>query len=715
MMITQGVNYTWFRDYTPRVEGDIGFDVASLGGPFNDPATVAFLNGFAGGPAFPNVVPTGYGPLSVNLTGIIDEPAANYSYQFGLVKSYNAHTFKTGFQAGIRDTNQIAYGGSGGTYNFTGQFTNGPDPLIPTANTGNAVADMLLGLPRSGSMDAGFTTATRSQYYALYFQDDWRLTNRLTLNLGLRYDLETPFTDRFDHFSRFDRVVKSPISDSVGPNTDGKTLDQFFMDLVGRPLRGGVAWPGIAGYSRGIDKGDRNNIAPRVGFAYRLTDKLVMRGGFAIIYGLNPNSSTVAAVGPPGNGETTPINGTIDGITPNVTIDDPWPAGFNEPAFDKAGLATAIGRAMTAGNANGVAVTPFQKQWNFGFQYELPDRAIIGLAYAGSRGNNLTCPLFFCTDQIPEKDFTAARERVLQTVPNPFFGIITDPTSPLSRPQVQLGQLLKQHPQQTSVTNTLPPWKGPNGDDFHSSFESMQISYKKTTADLNLQVAYTLSKNITNADSFESGFLGPSVGYQNNFNFAGERSLSAEDVTHRLVTGWVYELPFGKGKRFGSNAHAVLDKIVGGWELAGVMTISSGFPLGALFVSPDNTGAFGGSNRSNLIGDPCLPSNRPRGEKIANWVNTASFAFPAPFTFGSSPRTLPNCRADGNKNFDLSLIKQTTLGEKVRMEFRAEFFNAFNRPFFRQPNMTFGSGLFGQVTEQENLPRLIQFGLKLHF
>lgn len=715
LMITQAFNHTWFRDYTPRVEGQLGFDVASLGGPFNNPEVITFLNEWGGGAAFPSISPSGYGPLSDNISNIIDEPAANYSYQVGFIKSSGSHTLKFGGNANRREMNQRAFGGLGGNFNFNGRFTNGPNPLLPSANTGNSIADLLLGLPGGGSMDAGFTTATKNYYYGIYFQDDWRVTPRLTLNLGVRFELEEPYEDRFDRFSRLARNVRSPIADSVGPNTGGRSLDQYFQDLVGRPLLGGIAWPGVAGFGRGIDTTDKNNIAPRLGFAYRLTDRLVMRGGFARIYGLNPNAATVAAVGPPGNGATTPIIATIDGIHPNVTIDNPWPNGFNEPEFDKNGLGTALGQRIWAGSANGVAETPYQWQWNFGFQYQMPDDSIVSLAYAGSRARNLTCALFFCSDQIAERDFSAHREKVFETVPNPFYGIINDPTSALSFPEVQFGQLLLQHPQYVGMLNTLPPWKGPNGDDFHSAFESMQLSYKKVTGDLSLSLAYTFSKNITNSDSFENGFLGPSVGYQNNVTFAGEKSLSAEDVTHRAVVGWVYELPVGREKRIGRGMHPIADSILGGWEVGGIMTLSSGFPIGRNFITPDLTGAFGGSNRSNLIGNPCLPTNRPRGEEISQWVNPAAFAAPEPYTFGNTPRTLNGCRIDGQKNFDITIVKHFPIKETMRAEFRAEFFNAFNRPQFQAPNMTFGSASFGQVTVQENLPRVIQLALKLHF
>ena len=717
LLITQALNYSYFLDFTPRVEGALGFDVASLGGPFT-PEVVAYAKQWGGDTAFPVIAPTGYGRLGDNIDQIIDMRHVNYSYQVGIIKMSGSHTFKTGFHAERRETNQEALGGMGGTFNFSGEVTNGPDPLLPSANTGHPIADLMLGLPRSGSLDTGFTTATKNYRYGVYFQDDWRVTPRLTLNLGLRYDLEQPFVDRFDHFAQLDRTVRSPIADAVGPNTNGQTLDQYFQNLVGRPLLGGLAFPSVPGYSRGIDDTDWTNFSPRLGFAYRATNKLVIRGGLAKIYSLNPNTAAVPAIIPPGNAATTPVVGTIDGIHPNVTIDDPFPFGLNVPEFDKNGLATQLGQRMWAGGANGVARTPYSWQWNFGFQYELPDRSVLGVAYAGSRNHNLTCPFFFCSDQIAEKDFTSARERVFDTVPNPFFGIITDPTSALSGPEVQLGQLMKQNPTYTETLNAIPPWKGPGVDTFNSSFESMQVSYKKTTGDLTLMLAYTLSKNMTNVDSFENGYLGPSAGYQNNVDFEGERSLSSEDTTHRMGLGWVYTLPFGRGKRFGSSGmNPVLDKVVGGWELGAFVIMASGFPLNRIGVTPDLTGSFAtgfATTRSNLVGDPCLSTSRPRGEEIAQWVNPNAFAAPEPFAFGTAPRTL-SCRGDGIKNFDLTLTKHIPIKESVRAEFRGEFFNVFNRPQFKQPNMTFGGGSFGQMTAQENLPRTIQLVLKLHF
>ena len=714
MVITQGFNYSFVLCDSSRVPGASHFAVQPLGGPFNNPELLSWVNTFAGGTAFPAVGASGYASLGTNNT--VDEPHHNFGYSVGIINTRGSHTLKIGFQGNVRDTNQRKSSGTGGSYSFSGQFTRGPNPFLPDANTGNGLADMLLGFPGGGGMASGFTTATRSKYMGWYFQDDWRVTPRLTLNLGVRYEFERPFTDRFDRFSRWSIDAVTPLAQMSGPNTGSGTLNDYFQDLVGRPLLGAVVWPSSPGYDRGIDKGDYSNLAPRLGFAYRLTDKLVMRGGLAKIYAVSPATSTVSAVGPPGNVANTQLVGSVDGINPATTIDDPFPAGFNDPIFDSQGLLTLVGAPLIVGAANGTTHTPYLWQWNFGFEYELGDQSVLSVAYGASRGRRMQCAIFNCGDQIAEKDFTRFRERVFESVPNPFFGIITDPTSPLSRETALLGQLLKQNPQFTGRVATLPSYSGPTQSEFRSTFESLQIGYKKSTrAGLSLQVAYTFSKFLTNVDSFEAGFLGPNTTQQNQVSFEGEKAHSAEDTTHRLVSGWVYELPFGRGQRFGSGMSPALDKIVGGWEVSGIMTVSSGFPLRS-GVSPGRTGAFSDSAavRPDLVGDACLSSGRSRSERISRWVDENAFRHPEPFTFGSAPRNL-NCRGDGWKNFDISITKHIPIKESVRAEFRAEFFNAFNRVQFRHPSTGFGGGSFGQVTSQENEPRIIQIALKIHF
>jgi hypothetical protein len=306
--------------------------------------------------------------------------------------------------------------------------------------------------------------------------------------------------------------------------------------------------------------------------------------------------------------------------------------------------------------------------------------------------------------------------QVLSTVANPFYGIITNPLSLLSQPTVQLGQLLKNWPAYTGVTYILPAYQGPSADTFKSSYDALQIQANKRYSNgLTITAAFTWSKILTNSDSFEAGYLGPGNGYQNVDNYAGEKSLSSSDVPYRLSVGYVYDLPFGKGKQFGSSWSKPVDAILGGWQVAGITTFSAGYPLG-ISETGQTTGAFGGGSRPDWIGNACYDNGtgRSMNDKITQWLNPAGFATNPNFTFGDAPRTLP-CLSDGIKNTDASVVKFFHLTERVNVEFRSEFFNIFNRTRLGDPNTTFGSSSFGVITSTLNTPRIIQFGLKVSF
>ena len=714
LVITQAGN--WARIVDDSTAQSEGFDPTKLGGPYADGRIVDYANRYTGGPLFPNITPSGYAPAGDGFGNTFTQPYSNYQYSLGVAKSTGKHTLKAGMQYVVLQAAENLRKGFGGSFSFGGSFTCGPDPLICSPFTGNGMADMLLGVPSGGSMSAGFTSVYSSKYVALYIQDDFRVSRRLTLNLGLRYDFTTPFTERFDHLFRFDPDRANPIGNAVGVNTEGKSLDQYFIGLAGRPLFGSVVFPSTPGIeSRGIVKTDKSNFAPRIGAAYQVTDKFVLRGGFSKLYMLSP-----VAPGPstPNNGPygaVTSIIASIDGITPNVTVDNPFPNGFNVPIYDTRGMTSLLGEQLLAGATRGK--TPYQWQWNFGFQYELPGNTVVSAAYAGTRGHRLTCAFFFCGDNIPRDLIARYGSRVFDTVPNPFYGIITNPLAPLSTRTVQLGQLLRRWPQYNGVVPILPAYQGTEADSdtFKSAYDALQVEVnKRFSHGLTFTLAYTWSKNLTNTDSFESGYLGPAVGYQDNWNYQLERSYSAADVPHRVSVGYVYDLPFGRGRPIGSSWVKPVDLVLGGWQLAGITTFASGYPLG-ISQSGQTTGAFGGGNRPDLVGDPCGDPDRSKGEKIAQWMNPAGFRRNANFTFGNAPRTLGACRSDGIKNFDISAIKFFNILENFNAEFRAEFFNAFNRVRLGNPNTSFGSGAFGAITTQRNAPRVIQFGLKLNF
>jgi opacity protein-like surface antigen len=572
-----------------------------------------------------------------------------------------------------------------------------------------------VGTLAGGDMSTGYTDFTSSKYVAGFIEDDWRVTPKLTLNLGFRYDFTTPYIDRFNHLPRFDPFRPNPIGGDTGPNTSGQTLNQYLTNLGGGPVLGAIVFassPGVNG--REIANTDfTTGVEPRLGVAYAVARNLVFRGGFSKLDFKSPGGSQITLAALPGIAGSMSIVGTIDGIHPAVTTSNPFPGGLLTPTYDSQGLLTDLGEALALGEINDR--TPFGWEWNAGFQYSLSKVGVLSVAYAGSRNRQLLCPIGQCGDQVPEADLSKFGSALLGSVPNPFYGIITTPGSLLSQPNVQLGRLLRMNPQYLSWTNYYGAlYQGPTSDTFRSAWDALEVGLNAPTwHNLSIMVSYTVSKNLTNADSQTGGYLQPTVGYQNVYNFQGERSLSAMDVPKRLVIGYVYQLPVGHGKRFASSAGPLVNRLIGGWTWGGIVTDASGFPL-SISETGHTTGAFAGGDRPNMVGNPCLSSGRSRGDKILQYLNPAAFQSPPNFSFGDAPRLL-DCRADGEKNYDMNLSKTTQLTERFGLQLRADAFNLFNRPQLSAPNTVFNSASFGRITSQYNLPRVIQLGLKLVF
>lgn len=713
-VVSAAISMTHFTDASSQP----AFNVTPLGGPFANGVVENYINQYVGGGAFPYFTMGAYGTMGNNFGNNFDEPSGDYGISAGITHIHGKHSLKAGFQGQILTAAENDEERFGGAFNFGGSWTNGPQIFTPSAETGNGIADFLLGLDQGATINAGFSNEFSDKYVAGYFADDFRATPKLTLNVGFRYDVTTPSIEKHNAQWRFDPDMYNPIGSSTGPNYPGQTVNQVLAGYGNRQLQGVVVFPNSPGMSgRGMVPIDWTNFAPRLGLAYQIKPKLVFRAGVGKIYGLSPDTPGPCA---PDNGTyaaATSAIYTVDGIHPYTNIDNPWPSGFNVPTGNTLGALSGLGTDEWGGSTG--QVTPYQWQYNGGFQYELPGNSLLSVSYAGGLGHRLTCAFFACGDQIPSNLVQKYGAAVNNSVPNPFYGIITNPTVALSTPTVQLGQLLKQWPAYTDWTAILPPWQGPNPnhDTFQSAFNALEVGFNKRIGQgLTMTVAYTYSKLLTNSDSMEGGYLGPITGYQNNVNYQGEWSLSASDVTHHLVIGHVYDLPFGKGLRFGSNMPSVLDKIVGHWQFSGISTFASGFPL-PISETGHTTGAFGGGDRPSMVPgqDPCGDMSRPRGEKILQWMNPNAFYVPANYTFGDASRNLNGCRADGIKNFDWAILKFIPFKERYKFEIRGEFFNAFNRPELASPNTTFNSAGFGAITFQNNLPRIVQIGLKLDF
>lgn len=628
------------------------------------------LNTAGGLPMFPRFNATGYVPL-----GNADNrynAFMTYTAAASLTKIKGAHTLKIGYEGRmIRVPNRESRATSG-DFSFNTNFTQGPNPNQSSANAGNSTATMLLGLG-SGSLIQNFKdVAAQSFYTALYFQDDWRVTNRLTLNLGIRYDLDSPRTDRYDRMNYFD--------------PSAMTMLPGFGEL-----RGGLMFVGVNGSSRHQYNWDTNNFAPRIGFAYQLNQKTVIRGGYGNMYGISPQQAH-GTVGPFGFRTQTPWVSSIDGISPNDRLSNPFPRGFTAPPGASQGLLTQAGANIQAPLQE--TVTPYQQQWNFNVQRELPGEVIVEAGYVGSRGLQLSRndEGGLSLNQLDPK-YLSLGSQLNEQVDNPFYGIINNGV--LANPKVSRAQLLRPYPQFTDI---VPLYSSGSS----SSYHALQVTFsKRFSGGLLFEGSYTKAKAIDNG-----------MNHQNSYDIRSSRALASFDVAQRFVISYIYELPFGRGRKFGADSSPAINMILGGWQFQGITTFQSGTPLEVT-----------ANNVSGLFNPRGLANNNGQGGKLDSdvhdrldrYFDTSVFSQPGAFTFGNVSPRIADLRAPGIANWDLSLFKEFSATERFKFQLRSEFFNAFNRVQFGTPNQNASTNQLGVISSQANTPRQIQFGLKLLF
>ena len=404
------------------------------------------------------------------------------------------------------------------------------------------------------------------------------------------------------------------------------------------------------------------------------------------------------------------------GVTPYNTLDDPYPQGILDPPGNKAGLNTLIGQNAAANQRD--FHTGYMQQWNFDIQQQLGQGSVVEVLYAGSAGVGLPAQWASQLNQLADQ-YLSLGDGLREQVRNPFFGTVQ--TGPLSQSTVARGQLLRPYPQfQTLYAEGMPLG--------HSSYHSFQLQFNRRMGSSVLSAAYTLSKAIGNTESrsdwLEGGAQGTSMGFLNNNNRRLDRSLATSDVPQRLVVSYSIELPFGKSGRFLKDL-GFADMLVSGWQVSGLYTAQSGTPI-AVGTQTNLTGAYNdvtdvyGSYSSNSRPDNTGESAQLSGSatsRLNQWFNTSVFRQPAPYTFGTAPRTLPDARWHGTNNLDLGIFKNNRFGPDGRynLQFRGEFFNAANRVKFGVAGMFLGNSSFGVVSSQANQPRQIQLALKFIF
>jgi outer membrane receptor protein involved in Fe transport len=654
-----------------------GFDITSLGFP-------ASLKQQVFPPAFPDIAITGYNVTSsipnivvggaLGATDVIQLANDTHTWSAQITKTLTRHTLKTGFEYRLIKFNTLQTGANTPGFNFTNAFTQGPNPNTASATAGYALASFLLGTDASGSVNPAPSLAMQITYYGGFLQDDWKVTPRLTLNLGLRYEYESPRTERYNQLDTFDYNAASP------------------LQAPGLNLKGALTFVGVNGASRFQGTPDRNNVGPRVGFAYRLDTNTVLRGGGGLFYASTQGVGTGSA-GFGSTGFTVQSNqvSTIDGVTPATFLNNPFPGGLSQPSGSKLGPATALGQSITFSDLGDVV--PYSEQWNFNIQRILPGAVLLEVGYAGSHG--LKLPTNLTLNQLP--DSALAMGNALQAqVPNPFYGQIS--TGILSTPTISRAQLLRPFPQYDGVTAVNSTWA-------NSIYHSLQIKVEKRySKGLTITGSYTRSKLI---DYDIGAFAGETLGggnIQDYQNLRSSRSVSLVDQPNRFIANAVYELPFGK------SLHGIAGKVVAGWEVGAILSLFSGGPIGVTSAT-NNTFSQGGNQHPNWTGvDPSVPNPTPD-----HWIDASQFSNPPAFAFGNAGRTIPSLRDAATKELDFSLHKSVNLTEKLRLQCRTEVFNITNTPQFAPPNSVFGNAQFGVVSAQSNLPRIVQFALKLIF
>jgi hypothetical protein len=661
-----------------------GFDPTTLGLP-------SYIKAEADALMFPGFSPNGYYGIGsgTNSLGVLGLDAQ--IYQVANTKVTAHHTIKFGLEFSLFNNDTTQQQQPVGNFTFSQNFTQGPDPLKPTS-AGDAFASFLVGTPSGGNTIKNYrATSTRSDYYAPYIADDWKLTPKLTANIGLRYDLNLPQYERYNRANYFNPTIPNPLGVQIGlPN-----------------LQGGLVFYGINGAPRRTSTTEWRDFAPRLGLAYQWNTSTVIRTAYGVFF-TPPATAAGQSLGVIGFSQNTSMVTSLNGgVTPANTIDNPYPQGYVPITGSSLGINTALGSSVTA-QLYGLR-NPYTQNWNFGIQRVIPGGIIIDASYVGTKGTYLVAGnAGNGLNQMPPQ-YLALGSTLTQQMPNPFFGIIA--TGSLSGPTIPRYQLLLPYPQFTAVGEQFAT--GSN-----SSYHAFELKVEKRfSKGISFVLAYTNAKSIDDGSVDNGNFTGGAAAnnsFQNIYNRAAERSLSPFDVSQRMVISFVYNLPFGRGRTVGANWNRVLNCALGGWQINGIATYQKGVPLELSANIPVSGGVYGGALRPNTDGHSAALYG-PAEKRLNEYFNISDFSIPPSFTLGNVSRTLPDIRAPGIDNYDLSLFKNFKPLERLTVEFRLESFNAFNHPQFGAPSTNINSVTFGQISSQANSPRNTQVAVKLLF
>lgn len=617
-------------------------------------------------------------------------PSVFYSRNFlaGVSKFVGRHNISFGGDFRAIHTDFYNLSNTAGTFAFNGVFTQQYPTLVN--NTGLDYADVLLGVPSSGSINTTTKLYTQVNYWAGYIQDDFRVNSKLTLNLGLRYEFETGIKERNSAWVvGFDRSALNPLAGGVS----------------------GVVPRGVLQYARTNGNGayccnpSKNKWGPRMGFAYQLNSKTTIRGGAGIFYApIYFGTDQTLAVGY--TNTTTYVASNDNNSTPANSLSNPFPGGILQPVGNSLGGLTGIGSSINFIDQNRTSGIVYQ--YSFDIQRELYKGVTMEIGYIGSRSTGLqsssTGSGAFNINQVPNQ-YLGLGSALGASVANPYFPLTAGQGVVGSRTTTQ-AQLLKPYSEYNNV-NILT---NPSSARYNSMIVKAQ---KRMSSGFTFLSAFTWSKTLSN--EFATGnFFSSAPGVpQNAYNLAGEWGLANGDTPLRWTNTLTYELPFGKGKWLLGNANKLTDLAVGGWQVNFTNIYQTGFPL--LIAQNTNLNAVLGTGvqRPNATGIAPNVSGSVQS-RLNGYINAAAFASPGSYAFGNTSRSI-NYRGPGTKSWDISLFKNFAITERFNAEFRAEALNAFNTAQFPNPNSRLGNASFGIINTQVNFARLIQLGFRVSF
>jgi hypothetical protein len=549
-----------------------------------------------------------------------------------------------------------------GQYGFSRAFTQGPNPATATATGGYGVATFLLGIPTGGQISDDPSLAASQRFYALYIQDDWKIRRNLTLNLGGRWEYQTPWNDRFDQLGYFDPEFTDPLTKQKG-----------LLRFTGRD-----------GNPRFQTNPDRNNFSPRIGLAWTFMNNTVMRMGYALSYfpgsggvgagasdlGSGFLASTPVFLGPPPAAPNTPPAG--------ATLARSFQAGFFDAPFN--GVGGSVGTAFREW------VTPNIHTWNYSLQRSLARDLLVEAAYVGTRGQRIWINR---SRSAVSTEFLSLGAGLDALVANPYAGVIT--TGALSAAQVRRSQLLQPFNHYTGVSR----FRDAVGDSIYHAF-TLRVD-KRFSKGFSFQASYTAGKQI---DNVQERFGGRSTFVDPN-NLSLSRSIGEFDRPQFLVLNYIYELPLPKSGLAGT--------LIGRWQVSGISTFGAGMPM--IVTGPNNTRLPGVSATALRTKDPVLDAG---SRTLERYFDTSAFAAAPLYSLGSDSRTQPRLRIPGMNTWDISFSRSQRIRERVNIQFRGELYGAFNNPQFNAPNGNVAATNFGAITGAGG-NRNIQLGLRMSF